>query len=192
MAKARKRVNKSRFRTGEVLRVSRSTLGKVSKGRVIVNYQPTKLSVQRMEMLMVAISVVRLDESAQLPAQIPDTYEALYDRAVEQFLELYDAEPNFQVPVITGTFAKRRGIWIRGDLVLRVEKIAADSPYSVGRIIERAIESYVDYHTRDIDKRLITSFSTTAQKILDASEWTGKELRERERKARKVMRTGHA
>jgi hypothetical protein len=178
--------------TSELPRVSRRTLEQVSGGRVIVNYRPTQLTVGRMEMLMVAISAVRLDKTSRLPAQVPDTYERLYDRAVEQFLDLYDSEPGFRIPRVTGELAKRRGLWIRGDLVLRAEQIAAEHPSSVSRIVELAIESYVDFHTRGIDKRLIASLTGTAQKILDASESSGKELRDRERKARKVLRTGHA
>jgi hypothetical protein len=74
--------------------------------------------------------------------------------------------------------------------MLRVEDIARVYPCSVSRIIDAAIDAYVDYHTRGIDSKLITTLASTARKILDASETTGKVLRERERRARKLMRTG--
>jgi predicted transcriptional regulator len=172
------------------LRVSRSTLARVSGGRVIANHRPTQDTQRKMELLMSAVSVLRFDPAARVPEGVPDTYEKLYDRALEQFLDLYDAEPEFRIPSVIGPNAKRRSIWVRGDLMLRVEEIAQVYPCSVSRIIEMAIDSYVDRHTRGIDKKLINTLAATAQKILDSSEVTGKSLRERERKARKVMRTG--
>jgi hypothetical protein len=172
------------------LRVTRGTLARVAGGRVIANHRPTQATQRNLELLMAAVGVLRFDENARLPEPVPDTYEKLYDRALEQFLDLYDAEPQFKLPSMLGPSAKRRSIWVRGDLMLRVEDIARVYPCSVSRIIDAAIDAYVDYHTRGIDSKLITTLASTARKILDASETTGKVLRERERRARKLMRTG--
>lgn len=139
---------------------------------------------------MMAIGVQRFDPKQAVPGGIPDTYEKLYDRAIEQFLDLQDAEPAFRMPSLIGPSAKRRSIWIRGDLMLRVEEISVRLSCAVSRIIDTAIDTYVDFHTRGIDPKLIATFAHTAQKILAASESTGKTLLERERKARKLMRTG--
>jgi hypothetical protein len=125
-------------------------------------------------------------------AGVPDAYEKLYDRAIEQFVDLYDAEPQFRLPSIDGPIARRRSVWLRGDLMLRLEAIAAAYPCSVTRLIDTAIDTYVDYYTRGIDPKLIATLASTAQKILEASEATGNVLGERERKARKLMRTGQA
>lgn len=174
------------------LRVSRGTLARVAGGRVIANHRPTQETQRKLELLMAAIGVLGFDVKVRLPEGVPDTYEKLYDRAIEQFLDLYDAEPQFRLPSIIGPTAKRRSIWIRGDLMLRIEEIATSYACSVSRLIDTAIDTYVDYYTRGIEPKLISTLATTAQKILDASETTGKMLRERERKARKLMRTGQA
>jgi len=171
-------------------RVSRGTLARVAGGRVIANHRPTLETQRKVELLMAAIGVLRFDAKVSLPEGVPDTYEKLYDRAIEQFLDLYDAEPQFRLPSGIGPTAKRRGIWVRGDLILRVEEIAHAYPCSVSRIIDTAIDTYMDYFTRGIDQKLIATLASTAQKILDASETTGKTLVGRERKARKLMRTG--
>lgn len=191
VAKARK-VGRADIKAAEraSLRVSRGTLARVAGGRVIANHRPTLQTQRKLELLMASVGVVAFDGAAKLPAGIPDTNEKLYDRALEQFLELYDAEPEFRLPSIVGPAAKRRSVWLRGDLVLRVEAIAHAYPCSVSRIIDAAIDTYVDYYTRGIDTKLIATLAGTAQKILDASEDTGRTLRERERKARKLMRTG--
>ncbi|MEO8316674.1 MAG: hypothetical protein ABI645_17985 [Pseudomonadota bacterium] len=193
MAKARKSgatksATESAARTQP--RVSRGTLARVAGGRVIANHRPTVDTQRKVELLMAAIGVLRFDAKATLPAGVPDTYEKLYDRAIEQFLDLYDAEPQFRLPSALGATAKRRAIWVRGDLMLRVEAIAQAYPCSVSRIIDTAIDTYVDYYTRAIDPKLVKTLASTAQKILDASETTGRTLVERERKARKLMRTG--
>lgn len=174
------------------LRVSRGTLARVAGGRVIANHRPTQDTQRKLELLMAAIGVLRFDAGAKVPANVPDTYEKLYDRAIEQFLDLYDAEPEFRLPSIIGPTAKRRSIWIRGDLMLRIEAIASQYQCSVSRLIDTAIDTYVDYYTRGIEPKLISTLAGTAQKILDASETTGKTLVGRERKARKLMRTGQA
>jgi len=195
VAKARKKKSKSRAAEAgarSALRVTRGTLARVAGGRVIANHRPTQDTQRKLELLMAAVGVVGFDERAAVPAGVPDTYEKLYDRALEQFLALYDAEPQFKLPSIIGPTAKRRSIWVRGDLMLRIEDIAREYACSVSRIIETAIDTYVDYQTRGIDAKLIATLASTAQRILDASETTGKVLRERERKARKLMRTGLA
>jgi hypothetical protein len=174
------------------LRVSRGTLSRVAGGRVIANHRPTQESQRKLELLMAAIGVLRFDAGMKAPESVPDTYEKLYDRAIEQFLDLYDAEPQFKLPSLMGPTAKRRSIWLRGDLMLRIEAIAVEYQCSASRLIDTAIDTYVDYYTRGIDPKLIATLAGTAQKILEASESTGKVLRERERKARKLMRTGQA
>ncbi len=171
-------------------RVSRSTLARVAGGRVIANHRPTLETQRKLELLMAAIGVLRFDAKVALPDGVPDTYEKLHDRAIEQFLDLYDAEPEFRLPSAIGPTAKRRSIWVRGDLIIRVEAIAQTYPCSVSRIIDTAIDTYMDYYTRGIDQKLVTTLASTAQKILEASESTGKTLVGRERKARKLMRTG--
>ncbi len=183
MAKARK----NRGTKGEAadaveraaLRVTRRTLARVAGGRVIANHRPTQETQRKLELLMAAVGVLRFDEDARVPAGVPDTYEKLYDRALEQFLALYDAEPVFKLPSMIGPTANRRSIWVRGDLMLRMEDIAREYACSVSRIIDTAIDTYVDYHARGIDPKLITTLASTAQKILDVSESTGKTLRER-------------
>jgi len=190
VAKARK--GKGSKAEAGALRVSRGTLSRVAGGRVIANHRPTQESQRKLELLMAAIGVARFDAGIKVPESVPDTYEKLYDRAIEQFLDLYDAEPQFKLPSLIGPTAKRRSIWLRGDLMLRIEAIAAEYQCSVSRLIDTAIDTYVDYYTRGIDPKLITTLAGTAQKILEASESTGKVLRERERKARKLMRTGQA
>jgi hypothetical protein len=194
VAKARKGRGTNKDIANEVersaLRVTRGTLARVAGGRVIGNHRPSLATQRNLELLMAAVGVLRFDANAEPPSSVPDTYEKLYDRALEQFLDLCDAEPQFKLPSILGPTAKRRSIWIRGDLMLRVEEIARNYPCSVSRIIDAAIDTYVDFHTRGIDTRLIATLASTAQKILDASESSGQTLLERERKARKLMRTG--
>lgn len=51
------------------------------------------------------------------------------------------------------------------------------------RLIDAAIDTYVDYYTRGIDSKLVATLTGTSRKILEASEATGEVLRERERKA---------
>jgi hypothetical protein len=172
------------------LRVSRSTLARVKAGRVISNHRPMEDTQRKIELLMAAVRVLQFDAGAKLPEGVPDTYEKLYDRAVGQFLDLYDAEPEFSLPAVTGPTAKRRSVWIRGDYMIRIEKISATYSCPVSRLIDAAIDTYVDYYTRGVDPKLITALTGTARKILSASEATGEVLRKRERKARKLMRTG--
>lgn len=76
--------------------------------------------------------------------------------------------------------------------MIRIEEISAACPCPVSRLIDAAIDTYLDFYTRGIDPKLIAALTNTAGKILSASEATGKVLRERERKARKLMRTGRA
>lgn len=172
------------------LRVSRRTLARVAGGRVIANHRPTVETQRKIELLMAAAGVLHFDPEAARPEGFPDTYEKLYDRAIEQFLDLCDAEPEFNLPSTIGPAAKRRSIWVRGDLMLRIEEIAGSLPCPVSRLIDAAIDTYVDFYTRGIAQKLIATLAGTAQKILDASEATGSTLRERERKARRMMRTG--
>lgn len=193
MAKARKsggRIGASGGGSSTTLRVSRSTLARVRNGRVITNHRPTVETQRKIELLMAAIEVLRLDEKAVLPLGVPGTYEQLYDRAVEQFLALNDAEPASSLAAVIGPTANRRPIWVRGDLILRIEEMAASLACPVSRLIDAAIDTYVDYYTRGIDLKLIGALTATAAKILDTSEATGQVLRDRERKARKLMRTG--
>ncbi len=173
-------------------RNTRATLASVAAGRVISNHRPTEEAQRKMELLMASVRVLQFDAGAKLPEGVPDTYEKLYDRAVGQFLELHDAEPEFRLPAVTGSTAKRRSVWIRGDYMIRIEAIAAAYPCPVSRLIDAAIDTYVDYYTRGIDRKLVATLTGTSRKILEASEATGEVLRERERKARKLMRTGKA
>src|SRR5690606_6178964 len=128
------------------LRVSRGTLSRVAGGRVIANHRPTQETQRKLELLMGAIGVLRFDAGIKVPANVPDTYEKLYDRAIEQFLDLYDAEPQLRLPSIIGPTAKRRSIWLSGDLMLRLEAIALEYQCSVSRLIDTAIDTYVDYY----------------------------------------------
>jgi hypothetical protein len=188
MAKARK----SRASTETPLRVSRGTLARVTGGRVIANHRPTQEAQLRLELLMAAVNLPRFDPELTLPKDIPDTFEKLYDRALEQFIELYKEESKFQIPAVVGPQARRRAVWIRGDLMLRLEAIAREYPCPLSRIVDYAVTTYVDYHTRHIDKRLITTLAATGLKIIEASEASAESLRERERKSRKLLRTGKA
>lgn len=173
-----------------VLRNTRADLSRVAAGRVMTNHRPAEETQRRIELLMATVRVMQFDGGAKLPESVPDTYEKLYDRAVGQFLNLYDAEPEFYLPALTGPTAKRRSVWIRGDYMLRIEEIAAAYQCPVSRLVDAAIDTYVDYFTRGIDSKLIATLTGTARKILSASEASGKVLYERERKARKLMRTG--
>lgn len=194
MAKARKGRAKGTAAEGgawpRMQRNTRATLARVAAGRVISNHRPTEDAQRKIELLMATVRVLQFDASAKLPEGVPDTYEKLYDRAVGQFLELHDAEPEFRLPAVTGSTAKRRSVWIRGDYMIRIEAIAAAYPCPVSRLIDAAIDTYVDYYTRGIDRKLVATLTGTSRKILEASEATGEVLRERERKARKLMRTG--
>ena len=196
MAKARKGRATSTAAEGgarpRMPRNTRATLPRVAAGRVISNHRPTEDTQRKIELLMATVRVLQFDASAKLPEGVPDTYEKLYDRAVGQFLELHDAEPEFRLPAVTGSTAKRRSVWIRGDYMIRIEAIAAAYPCPVSRLIDAAIDTYVDYYTRGIDPKLVATLTGTARKILEASEAIGEVLRERERKARKLMRTGKA
>ena len=196
MAKVRKgRAKRTTAESGawpRMQRNTRATLASVAAGRVISNHRPTEEAQRKMELLMASVRVLQFDAGAKLPEGVPDTYEKLYDRAVGQFLELHDAEPEFRLPAVTGSTAKRRSVWIRGDYMIRIEGIAAAYPCPVSRLIDAAIDTYVDYYTRGIDRKLVATLTGTSRKILEASEATGEVLRERERKARKLMRTGKA
>lgn len=174
------------------LRVTREALARVATGKVMTNHRPTVETLRKLDLLMAAVGVLKFDPKLKAKPSVPDTYEKLYNRAVEQFLDLYDAEPQFKLPQTVGPTAKRRGIWVRGDLMLRIEKIAADCGFPVSRLIDAAIDTYVDYFTRGIDPKTVSTLAGAALKLLDTSEETGVTLLERERKARKVMRTGQA
>ena len=64
---------------------------------------------------------------------------------------------------MTGSTAKRRSVWIRGDYMIRIEAIAAAYPCPVSRLIDAAIDTYVDYYTRGIDPKLVATLIGTSR-----------------------------